>query len=61
MKLGDCLGHAQLEHSHIRWLMVERIRYQWVRPGMIFASMSFCMSPHLSPSTGGPGGSNLRR
>ena len=61
MKLGDCLGHAQLEHSRVRWPMVESIMYQWVRPGMIFASMSFCMSSHFSPSTGGAGGNNLRR
>lgn len=61
MKLGDCLGHAQLEHSHVRWPPVERIMYQCVRPGIIFVSMSFCISTHFSPSTGGPDGSSLRR
>ena len=34
---------------------------QWVRPGMIFASMSFCMSGHCSPSSGGPLGRRSRR
>ena len=61
MKFGDCLGPAQLEHSHVQRPMVERNMYQWVRPGIIFASMSFCIAPHVSPSTGGPEGSKLRR
>ena len=61
MKLGDCLGPAQLEFWYLSGALSALEAYQCVSPGIILASMSFWISTHGSPSSGGPEGSTLRK